>query len=281
LNAGELQRPLHDRDVRVEPFRGEQRPARRAGDAHDAAHADVLLRDELGEALQLFALSRVLRSAEVGEGLRLPGRDACEHFRHEAAARVRHKVNLGIVWQCFRERDRIGDRADPERRVIERVDAVAVCLKERGHQLRMLCPELAKRAAGIGERAVDEHERRVGRGRHGGRWLTLERGQAVLTKLVDACRHARIEPLPDFRRREISRRVFGNAGNRFDRPHEHVAEKPTRRTARRRRLLEAPLQAHRHAHFTVRNCLVRRAARACGILLRHQQVAGILGVQVQ
>ena len=63
-HAGELQRPLEHRQVGVEPLRGEQRAARRAGDAHDALDFDAARLHFVEKRFQRLALRLVLVAFE-------------------------------------------------------------------------------------------------------------------------------------------------------------------------------------------------------------------------
>ena len=156
---GELERPLEDRQVGVEPLRREQRAARRAGDAHDALDADALrlrrARRARAARSRCAAYSSPANSAKSSSGLarrrapapRRPGRRA-------NASRDAARAPAG---SASRERQRVGDRADAERRVVERVDAVAVAASNSWRtRSRCAASTACRTCRGVGERAVDE-----------------------------------------------------------------------------------------------------------------------------
>ena len=78
----------------------------------------------------------------------------------ETAARMRHQVDARTRGQGANERQRVADRARAERRMVERVDTVAVAREELTNRRAVQRPELAERADRLRERAVDEDEER-------------------------------------------------------------------------------------------------------------------------
>ena len=87
-HAGKFNRPLQHRQVGVQPLAGQQRAARRAGDAHDAVHHDALGAHGGGQVLQFLALRRVLGAGEEVEVLLTDGTAGHQrqHLGHQAAA---------------------------------------------------------------------------------------------------------------------------------------------------------------------------------------------------
>ena len=130
---------------------------------------------ELADISEMLAILAVLEQREVFGSQSLPAGDARQNLRHETAARMGDQMNPGILGQDLRERQGVGKRALADRRVIERVDAVAVVLEQGLHARRMQRPQLAEGARGVDERTVRENQyrRAVRRRRYLGDFLAL------------------------------------------------------------------------------------------------------------
>jgi hypothetical protein len=111
-NSGELEAPLEDGEIGIEPLRSEQRAARGTGDADDSADPDVLSRHGVVQRLHVPAVLLVAFGAEEPEiGRNVPARArAHEHFRDEPAAGMRQQIDVRVLRQRVGERHRIGDR---------------------------------------------------------------------------------------------------------------------------------------------------------------------------
>ena len=170
-HAGEFQRPLQHRQVRVQPLAGQQGAACRAGHAHHPLHAQPLALDEFAQTHQFSPLRLVGRIAEEGQVVLahavLPDH-ARQHLGHQAAARMRGQVQPGAVGQGLDQRARVGDGAGGQGRVVQRVHGAAVMLEQALDTGRVLQPELLERAAGVDKRAVHKHQDRVLAGVHPG-----------------------------------------------------------------------------------------------------------------
>ena len=73
---------------------------------------------------ELLALRRMPLGVERRKRVVRQGRDARQHLGDQPAARVRQQVQASALRRRFGEGDRVGDRAGPQRRVIEPVDAL-------------------------------------------------------------------------------------------------------------------------------------------------------------
>src|SRR4051812_9451306 len=109
---------------------------------------------------------------------------------------MRDQVEAAAFGQRFSEGDGVRDWTDAKRRMVQGVNAAAVRVEQCAYALRMVRPQLAEGARGIGERTVDEDENRIGAG---GR-KTVEPGlgsfqlrQRVGVELVDAALDVIIE----------------------------------------------------------------------------------------
>ena len=99
---------------------------------------------------------------------------------------MRQEVKSCFPGRRFGERDGIGDRAGPERRMVEGIDPVVIGLEQRSHQLRVLGPELAERAGRLAEGSVDQNQRRPVVSGDRGRVAPLERLELVRLQPIDA-----------------------------------------------------------------------------------------------
>jgi hypothetical protein len=169
--ARQFQRPLQHRQVGVQPPAGQQGAAGRAGHAHHAFDVHVAVDHRIQQRLQFGALA----------GIGLPGKSlpvlgpqfasaghAGQHLGHQATARMGQQVQACALGQVLHQGQRVGDGAGAQRRVIQRVDAVAVVTEQRLDLLRVLRPQLAEGAAGLDEGAVHQHQHRLGRCGHAG-----------------------------------------------------------------------------------------------------------------
>ena len=134
-------------------------------------------------ALAKFALlARVGGVGEEGEVAcsRRVGRNVRQHLGDEAAARMRQQVQPCALRQRVDERSGVGDRARAQRRMIERVDAAAVALKQFRDASGVLAPKLLERALGVDEGSVEQHQDRAV-----DRWHLIDLSTAAL-ELVEA-----------------------------------------------------------------------------------------------
>ena len=135
-DARQLEAPVEDRQVRVEPLRREQRAARRTADAHDALAADALRLRFLDQRAQVAAVLGVGAAGEQGEHVvaeRPAAARAREHLGDQSAARMTDEMDARSRRQRAHQRQRVGDRAHAEGRVVEAVDALAVAREELAH----------------------------------------------------------------------------------------------------------------------------------------------------
>ena len=101
--------------------------------------------------------------------------------------------------------------------MLEAVYPLLVAIEQRSHTLRMLDPQFAERAAGLGERAVQQNQERP----PSGETATRLRGDAVPLSLGNASDESwntpgvdlRIDATYDFRCREIRCRLLADAGD--------------------------------------------------------------------
>jgi hypothetical protein len=80
-NAGQVHAPLEDRQIGIEPLRGEQGAAGGTGDTHDPLDHDPVAADQIAQGGQLLALHSGGRGAGGG-----PGAGAGQRLRHQSAA---------------------------------------------------------------------------------------------------------------------------------------------------------------------------------------------------
>ena len=313
-NLRQVERPLEDREVGIEALTGQQGATGRTRRAHDAVDDDAVpmqVRDQQTEhalvlvegVLQLLARGGVEALDHVAGqfanheqfGRRIveltqPGR-ARQHLGHQPAARMRDQVQPSA--RRTRQRQRVGvlDRAFAQRRVVQRVDAVAVVAEQGAHPLWMLLPELAEAARRFRERAVHEHQRgpAVGRGgHHRNRGLTFQPRQHIGAECIDALDDLTVDALDDLVGREVLRPLAQRSGDDFQRRQQHVAEEAAGRAAGGDRMCfqTLPPQLGRHRHFVgSRRRLIgstgatRAASGQAG--LRQHQVASSVRVQHQ
>ena len=280
-HAGELDRPLQHRQVGVEPLAGQQRAAGRAGHAHHAVDLDALGGDGRGQRLQLAALPRVILTRKEGQVggadrplLRHAPAHQRQHLGHETAARVRGQVQPRARRQRIDERQRVGDRAHADGGVVERVDAAAVVVEQRGHALRVQRPELAEGAEGVDEGAVDQHQQRLlrrgGRCGHGCQLVAaaLQRRQRLALQRVDPRVDLTVDLGDHGAGDEVDRLVGGQTGDDLEGLQHHVAQKAA--AARGRGAFQAlPAQLCRHGHLVGQGL----AGAAPGAGLAEHQVA--------
>ena len=191
---------VEHRQPAVEAAGGERGAARRACGAHEAGDADLALDqqlDELGErravgivgvVARLRLLGRQRLQAELlgdravgGEqGVQALGVEQAAHalalseaeqLADQAAARVADQVQLGVLRQAARERERVRDRALGEAAVFEGEDALAVGGSETGAGGRAggvaRIPQLAEAALAARRGAVQEDQQRPAAGQLG------------------------------------------------------------------------------------------------------------------
>ena len=162
-DVGQLEAPVEDREIGVEPLRREQRAARRAADADDALDAQALGLRLLDQRAQVGAMVGVGLAAELLEHRVVERRAAAgahQHLGDQAAARMRDEVDPRSRRHGADQRQRVGDRARAEGRMIEAVDALAVAREQLAHGRVVQRPELAEGADRVRERAVHQHQHR-------------------------------------------------------------------------------------------------------------------------
>jgi hypothetical protein len=285
-NAGKLEAPLEHGEIRVEPLRGEQRAARGAGDTHDPADPDALARHGVVQRLHVDAVLLVafgVEEAHIGRAISARA-GAHEHFRDEPAAGMGEQIHVRVLRQRVRERHRIGDGTDRQRAVIERVDAIAVVVEDRGDVLRVVLPELVERDRRARERAVHEHERRRAVRRcidaPGPGAAALELRQRVALQSVDAFVDLLVHLAHDGICGESGRGVRDD----FDAVEQDIAEAAFGAATRRGSPLQAsPLQPCRNANGAVARCRLRwrSAARGRRRRLRANEIERVLRAQIQ
>ena len=288
----QVERPLEDRDVGVETLAGQQGAARWASGAHDAVDHDVLIAQVLDQGREhaLLLVERGLQflAGGCGQAIDHPAGQladheqlagcvvkflqacgACQHLGDQPAARMRHQVQprprRAGQCQCVG----VGDRAFAERGVVERVDAVAIVVKQGLHTLRVLLPQLAKGAQRVGKRAVHEHQQRPAIGDSSHRvesGLALQAGQRIGLQRVDAFDHLAVNTLNDLVGREVLRGFAQRTGDHLDQVQKHRADPPARHAAGagRRCIQPRPAQLRRHLDLVGRCTACHRPFDAAG-----------------
>ncbi len=163
---------------------------------------------------------------------------------------MRQEVKSCVPGRGLGERDGIGDRARPERWMIEGVDPVVIGLEQRGHQLRVLGPELAERAGRLAEGSVDQNQRRPVVSGDSRLVAPLEWRERVRLQPIHAGIDLRIERLDDLRCNKVGRLVLDDPGENVKGPHLHVAKNTARAARQRRCVLKTPLQSAGYAHLS-------------------------------
>ncbi len=197
------------------------------------------------------------------------------------------QVQTRAIGQRPCEHERVVDRAGHERGVLEAVDPLAVAREQLAHLLGVVLPQLAERAVGVGEGAVQQHQDRlVGMG---GGWdlrdwlgVALERGgKAVRREGIQTGVHLVVHPRGDLGGGDARGRFQQQAGDHLDGREQHIAQPPARGPARSASLLQPlPAQLRGHLHFSGAAVawLDRHAAAREAGLRQHQVTCG-LGVQ--
>ena len=172
---------------------------------------------------------------------------------HQAAARVRDQVDARPGGHRLHQRERVGNRALGECRMVQRVHAPAVMAEQPAHDLWVRRPQFAEGADGVHEGAVDEHQQRAAIG--GGpdvRGLVAafleRRRQRVGGELVHARVDGPVELACDRGSREIHRGVLGNTCDHFDGAQHRLAHPAARGAARSGGLQPGPAQARGNGH---------------------------------
>jgi hypothetical protein len=167
--------------------------------------------------------------------------------------------------------------------VIERVDAVAVVVEDRGNVLRVVLPELVEGERRVRERAVHEHERRRAVRGYIDACRTcaaaLELRQRVALQSVDAF----VDLLVHLANDDIRDEPGPGAGDDVNAVEQHLAEAVAAAAHSRSPLQASPLQPRGNANRAVGPLRFRRrsAARAGRRCLRRDEIERVLGMQIQ
>ncbi len=251
-----------DRQPPVEPSRCERGTACRAPHAHEALDLDLLGFEQVAQFFQCVALGEqrllgrsfgfaggALEYREVRRTERFgAARDVApaQQLGHQATARMRDQVHGGAVGQALRELERVVDRAERKRAVLESVDAAFVVFEQlRGFGAIGLGPQAAEAAGGARRSAMDEHQRRLAIGYGGNRLRRDDRVAAddrllgrTIGRAMSLRRLASIQPrLADELRLDLvgddGRARAGGDIHRIDFEDAQRLERPAHHAARR------------------------------------------------